>query len=38
MHAMRSAAAASVGSRVLGEIEETNLDEVGGWQGNSSPE
>lgn len=28
MQSMRSAGAASVGARVLGEIEETTLDEV----------
>ena len=28
---MRSTTAAGVGSRVLGEIEETTLDEVRGW-------
>jgi hypothetical protein len=28
---MRSATAAGVGARVLGEIEETTLDEVRGW-------
>jgi hypothetical protein len=31
MQTIRSAAAASVGARVLGEIEETTLDEVRGW-------